>query len=160
MVNASAVAAASCLENPAVLNFGSDDKPGQAYCRNVRTQEADNCCMLPQLWPAIAQAAREGTFPLRPGDVLVTSNVLMARQLGTLRLVTPPGMCTVITCTMPSGTWSATDTRPGSTAWQATVKVRFRSILNYAKVNGIADLVLGAIGCGSIDNPPKWCELR
>ena len=111
--------------------------------------------MLPQLWPAISQAARDGHFPLAADKVLVLSDVLPVRQLGTLQLIPPQGVCTVITSCMPSNTWRTTECRPGSMAWISTVRLRFRAILNCAKVRGISDIVLGAIGCGTFDNPPK-----
>ena len=129
--------------------------PRGGYLKGSEAQEEDLCRLLPQLYPSLERARKADLYPLHPQHVILTRDVVLARQPGTWDLVAPMGACHVMTATMPTDSWRRRKGRPGSPEWRRSVKNRMRAIFNTAVNHWAKHLVLGAFGCGAYGNPPE-----
>lgn len=146
----SLTAALALGDDVCVLNFANAETPGGRYRVGARAQEEDLCRLLPQLYPSLLKSKH---YPIQPGTALLSKDLEAVRRPGTYELCCPSlGKVTVVTAAMPCG---IADHRPKGgwkgSAWEETVILRIRAVLNAAR--GYSNLVLGAFGCGAFGNP-------
>ena len=158
VANADTFTAALIVGNAIAFNFANATSPGGGYTRGAFAQEEDLCRLLPQLYPSLKDCQ---AYPIRPDVALVTRNLLAVRHPGTYKLTalpidngnTPDRECNIMTAAMPGG--KRDDPRHGSQEWIHTVRLRIRTVLHVARLNGFPNIILGAYGCGAFGNPPE-----
>jgi len=139
--------AALVVGNALALNFANAEIAGGGYLHGASAQEEDLCRCLPQLHPSLAACK----YPIQSWvEALVTQGLSAVRRPRSHSLCSSMGDVHMVTAAMPCN-----NPRPGTPAWQTTVRLRIRAVLHAAKVVGLPNIILGAFGCGAFGNPPE-----
>lgn len=158
---------------PCLLNMANNGYPGGGYKDAAAAQEEALCRSAPHLYYALLEAQRRGLYPInQPGTAkaLYTGMVPLLRQgepHGYQPLETPCS-ASFVSCALfdlRTGsqdrvylglTGSLTEqTLRASRKYMDETRKRVRALLGAAKAQGETRLVLGAIGCGAFENPPR-----
>jgi uncharacterized protein (TIGR02452 family) len=150
--NASTLAAARRLHNPAALNFASAHNPGGGFLGGARAQEESLCrasalhaCILGQPMYAHHNARRD---PMYSSWLLYSPGVPVFRA-DDGALLESPWTCGFITAPAPNVKALRTNDPARLLEIPAVMTGRIERVLAIAARQGHTDLVLGAWGCGA-----------
>jgi uncharacterized protein (TIGR02452 family) len=146
-------------ERVGILNFASATRVGGGVTTGSSAQE-EAICRVTNLYGALSDCKRRGWYYVKPGDPRYTDNIIYTKGVSVVKTDAKnpqpldPGeywCLDVVTCAAPNQRFGAMH----DDDVYALFRARIAKVLTVFAVNGNADIVLGAWGCGAFRNPPE-----
>lgn len=148
-----------------VLNMASRSNPGGGVASGSRAQEEELCrrsnllyslySFVPELGKIFDFIQPRRRYPIPISGGIYSPSITIYREPGTYKTIEELQLCSVIS--VPGINRPRLDPKTGMLQGNdiSVLKDKVRTILRIAILEGHNKIVLGALGCGAYQNPPK-----